>query len=185
MHHEGCPGRTQAHPWWVWRVQGHDVPYPGKPCSRRRILPAGTRVYVAAIPGVALEDVSALCARLKREGAPLPTREREFFIDNLLVRIHFIIVMVWWTGLAPWEFEFPFPGSLTPYIYLPRSQVVSTQRANLPQHSHIRPRPSQRMHETPRKHTPPPYHPECIPTKSSTHKLRSRRSRSQERIVRP
>ena len=31
-------------------------------------------------------------------------RKREFFIDNLLVR---------WTGLAPWEFEFPFPGSLT------------------------------------------------------------------------
>ena len=27
--------------------------------------------------------------------------EREFFIDNLLVRIHFIIVMVRWTGLAP------------------------------------------------------------------------------------
>jgi len=20
--------------------------------------------------------------------------------------------MIWWTGLAPWEFEFPFPGSL-------------------------------------------------------------------------
>ena len=35
---------------------------------------------------------------------------REFFIDNLLVRIHFIIVMIRWTGLAPWEFEFPFPG---------------------------------------------------------------------------
>ena len=28
------------------------------------------------------------------------TREREFFIDNLLVRIYFIIEMVWWTGLA-------------------------------------------------------------------------------------
>ena len=28
--------------------------------------------------------------------------EREFFIDNLLVRIHFIIVMIRWTGLAPW-----------------------------------------------------------------------------------
>ena len=40
-------------------------------------------------------------------------REREFFIDNLLVRIHFIIEMIWWTGLAPWEFEFPFPGSIT------------------------------------------------------------------------
>jgi len=39
--------------------------------------------------------------------------EREFFIDSLLVRIHFIIVMIRWTGLAPWEFEFPFPGSLT------------------------------------------------------------------------
>ena len=36
-------------------------------------------------------------------------REREFFIDNLLVRIHFIIVIIRWTGLAPWEFEFPFP----------------------------------------------------------------------------
>ena len=39
--------------------------------------------------------------------------ERDFFIDNLLVRIHFIIVMIRWTGLAPWELEFPFPGSLT------------------------------------------------------------------------
>ena len=28
-------------------------------------------------------------------------REREFFIDNLLARIHFIIVMIRWTGLAP------------------------------------------------------------------------------------
>jgi len=30
-------------------------------------------------------------------------RLSSFFIDNLLVRIHFIIVMIWWTGLAPWE----------------------------------------------------------------------------------
>ena len=34
--------------------------------------------------------------------------ERDFFIDNLLVRIHFIIVMIRWTGLAPWEFELPY-----------------------------------------------------------------------------
>ena len=40
--------------------------------------------------------------------------ERHELIDNLLVRIHFIIVMIRWTGLAPWEFEFPFSGSLTP-----------------------------------------------------------------------
>ena len=34
-------------------------------------------------------------------------------VDNLLVRIHFIIVMIRWTGLAPWEFEFRLPGSFT------------------------------------------------------------------------
>ena len=52
--------------------------------------------------------------------------EREFFIDNLLVRIHFIIVMVRWTGLAPWEFEFPFSGSLTsaPNIILTSAVVT-------------------------------------------------------------
>ena len=38
---------------------------------------------------------------------------RELFIGNLLVRIHFIIVMIRWTGLAPWEVEFLFPDSLT------------------------------------------------------------------------
>ena len=40
-------------------------------------------------------------------------QEREFFIDNLLARVHFIVVMIRWTSLASWEFEFPFPGSLT------------------------------------------------------------------------
>jgi hypothetical protein len=39
--------------------------------------------------------------------------EREFSIDNLLVRSHLTIVMIRWTGLAPCNFEFPFPGSLT------------------------------------------------------------------------
>ena len=42
--------------------------------------------------------------------------EREFFIDNLLVRIRFIIEILW-IGLAPWKFEFHFPGSLT-FIFL-------------------------------------------------------------------
>ena len=45
----------------------------------------------------------------RREDARVP---RERVIDNLLVRIHYIIVMIKWTGLAPWEFD--------PYIYLPR-----------------------------------------------------------------
>ena len=38
--------------------------------------------------------------------------EREFFIDNLMVRAHFIIEMIRCTGLAQWEFEFPFSDSL-------------------------------------------------------------------------
>jgi hypothetical protein len=40
-------------------------------------------------------------------------QKREFLIGNLPVRIHFIVVMIRWTGLAPWKFEFPFPGHLT------------------------------------------------------------------------
>jgi len=52
------------------------------------------------------------------EGKHMPVvttlaRQRVFFFDNLLVRIHFIIVMIRWTGIAPWEFEFPFSGSFT------------------------------------------------------------------------
>ena len=39
--------------------------------------------------------------------------ERELLFDNLLARIHFIIVMIKWTGLAPGECEFHFPGNLT------------------------------------------------------------------------
>ena len=52
-------------------------------------------------------------------------RERKFFIDNLLARIHCIIVMIMWTGLAPWEFAFPFPGSLTSIFLAPAEVAVS------------------------------------------------------------
>ena len=47
-------------------------------------------------------------------GSPATERfaERDFFVDNLLVRIHCIIVLIRWTGLAPCKFEFPSPGSL-------------------------------------------------------------------------
>ena len=31
--------------------------------------------------------------------------KRDFFIDNLLVRIHCIIVIIGWTGLATWIFK--------------------------------------------------------------------------------
>ena len=49
-------------------------------------------------------------------------REREFFIDNLLVQIHVVIEMIWRTGLAPWEFEFPFPGNLTSILLRERAK---------------------------------------------------------------
>jgi len=42
-----------------------------------------------------------------REGRLQVPPAREFFIDNLLVRIHFIIVMIRWTALAS-----PGPPSL-------------------------------------------------------------------------
>ena len=51
--------------------------------------------------------------RVSRSRGPTRSKEREFFIDNLLVRIHFIILMIRWNGLAPWSFELPFPGNLT------------------------------------------------------------------------
>ena len=63
--------------------------------------------------GLALPDAHV---RLVQPHRHLP-QGRKFFMSNLMVRIHFIIVMIGWTGLAPWEFEFLFagkaPGSLT------------------------------------------------------------------------
>ena len=55
-----------------------------------------------------------MCGRMwPRAPAPPCHTEREFFIDNLLVRIHSTMLMIRWTGLAPWAYEFPFPGGLT------------------------------------------------------------------------
>ena len=65
----------------------------------------------------------APAGREGRGGTAPAEREREFFIDNLMVRIHLIIEMIWWTGLAPWEFEFPFPGSLIS-TFLPRPRYA-------------------------------------------------------------
>jgi len=40
-------------------------------------------------------------AHVSPDSEPVAPLERDFFINNLLVRIHFIIVMIRWTGLAP------------------------------------------------------------------------------------
>jgi len=46
------------------------------------------------------------------EGRKGSRDETDFFIDNLLVRILLMVGIFGKTGLAPWEFEFPFLGSL-------------------------------------------------------------------------
>ena len=61
----------------------------------------------------------------------MPDTEREFFIDDLLVRLHLIIMMTKWTGLAPWDFEFPFPGSLTSTFLAMRYILVNSRSACL------------------------------------------------------
>ena len=75
------------------------------PCSTCQVVLSyerGTPVPLGAWRGLTLGEVPSSPAQ----------GERERVVDNPLVRIHFIIVMIWWTGLAPWEFEYPFPGSL-------------------------------------------------------------------------
>ena len=60
-----------------------------------------------------VSDFSVLILKVRRNfSKPLiciNPIEREFFVGNLLVRIHLIIDIIWLTGLAPWKF--PFPGS--------------------------------------------------------------------------
>jgi len=45
-----------------------------------------------------------------------------------MVRIHFIIDMICWTGLVPREFEFPSPGSLTSSFHGLREHPVEQRR---------------------------------------------------------
>ena len=68
-----------------------------------------------------------------------------FFVDNLLVRVHLITVMMRWTGLAPWEFEFPSPGSLTStFLYRCWSTLATAPRNAVQGYlAHKKPRPAQ------------------------------------------
>ena len=60
----------------------------------------------------------AVVIRVFAEGQS-PDSECDCFIDNILVQIHLIIEIIGWTGLAPLEFEFPFPGSLISTFLVP------------------------------------------------------------------
>jgi len=92
--------------------------------------------------------------------------EIEFFIDNLLVRIHFIIVMIRWSGLAPLKFEFPFPGSLTS-TFLRTWQVPGVRAV--------------RVHRRLRKVLPQPLYPNLL----SSYLLLSRLELSDTRVYEP
>ena len=82
-----------------------------------------------------------------------------FFIDTLLVRIHFIIVMIRWTGLAPWEFEIAFPGILTS-TFLGHHTNMSTSERPRYRHSQLPAYAPSTIHHPPVSSSPPPY-PEC------------------------
>jgi len=94
-----------------------------RPASERIYIYVHT--YIPALPEEEEEEAAAALRRSAFRNSDIRSRlfgpsycngtvlQREFFIDKLMVRIHFIIVMIRWTGLAPREFEFPFPGSLT------------------------------------------------------------------------
>ena len=56
------------------------------------------------------------------KGMVRSAKARGSFIDSLLVRIHFIIAMIR-TGLAPWQSEFLFPGSLTTTLLDTKAKV--------------------------------------------------------------
>ena len=53
-------------------------------------------------------------------------------LDNLLIRIYFVIVIISCTGLAPRAFEFPFPGSLTSSYLSADAEDVDSQ-----EHDHV------------------------------------------------
>jgi hypothetical protein len=62
--------------------------------------------------------------------------EREFWTDHLLVRIYLIIVMIRRTGLATWECEFSFPGSI-PHTFLVEAVLTSLVLENVGQCSWV------------------------------------------------
>ena len=94
-------------------------------------------------------------------------KEREFFIDNLLVRIDFIIEIIWWTSLAPWEFEFPFPGSLISNFLVP--PILKPQPSTLnPEPNTLNPTPKPLQGYLAHKKLQPPLGPLYAPRHSPT-----------------
>ena len=89
---------------------------PGAPPRLARHSPPGLMTPLSVrICEVPLYCLSVVRSSPHRVGVHPPTHSlsglkthREFFIDNLLVRIHFMIVMIRWTGLSLWSLNFFF-----------------------------------------------------------------------------
>ena len=97
------PFRTVTERLVFYRRKRSAITAPRTP-RRTCCLDASVLITVPRVVSSKCADKSCICVSLRILTNACPSVEREFFIDNLLVRIHFIIEMIWWTGLAPWEF---------------------------------------------------------------------------------
>ena len=75
-------------------------------------------------------------------------------MDNLLARINFVIEIIWLTGLAPWVFEFHFPGSLLSTVLVMPPYAINMDRRELRVVAVQRARDSRRGHPL-HRHCPP------------------------------
>ena len=86
----------------------------GLVCVRPPQIPPGSSISIPARLLVCLEwEQRRLWIDTKSSRGTQGLQEESSFMDNLLVRIHSVLEMMTWTGLVPWAFKFPFPGSLT------------------------------------------------------------------------
>jgi len=77
--------------------------------------------------------------------------EREFCIDELVVRIHLIIVMMRWTGLASWKFGIPYPDVVDRSIEMFEVLIVLRHAYA---HTHIRTYIHTQIHTRTNTHVP-------------------------------
>ena len=63
--------------------------------------------------------------RPTRNVSSKPAERERFLLTAFLSELHLIIEIIWWTGLAPWEYELSLPGSLIPTF---QTQVPLTEK---------------------------------------------------------
>ena len=72
--------------------------------------------------------------------------------------------MIWWTGLAPWKFQFPFPGSLTSTFLARAGRQLTRPQVPLPTEREAAKLPGVNIAawKDPRVRTPQVHLTECI-----------------------